>query len=104
MMMRSAWIKWARGVEHQRVLARAMRESSAVKSHEYVRVDNARDADDPLVRVHWRLRILEPFPERWSVLLGDVLTNFRAAMDHTFWAAAVSHSGQPEKPQRVTFP
>jgi hypothetical protein len=54
--------------------------------------------------VHWRLRILEPLPERWSVLLGDVLTNFRAAMDHTFWAAAVSHSGQPEKPQRVTFP
>jgi hypothetical protein len=83
-MMRSAWIKWARVVEHQRVLARAMRESSAVKSHEYVRVDNARDTEDPLVRVHWRLRILEPFPERWSVLLGDVLTNFRAAMDHTF--------------------
>jgi len=56
------------------------------------------------VKAHWRLRILEPFPERWSVLLGDVLTNFRAAMDHTFWAATVAHSGQPENPQRVTFP
>lgn len=102
--MRSAWIKWARGVEHQRVLARAMREFSSTKSHEYVRVDNARDADDMLVKAHWRLRILEPFPECWSVLLGDVLTNFRAVLDHTFWAAAVSHSGQPDKPQRITFP
>lgn len=103
-MMRSAWIKWARGVEHQRVLARSMREFSATTAHEYVRGDNADDGSDPLVQVEWRLKVLKPFPERWGVLLGDVFTNLRAAMDHTFWAAAVAHSGPPERPHRVMFP
>lgn len=103
-MMRSAWIKWARAVEHQRVLARSIREFGARDSYEYVRRDNAGDGLDPLLRVHWRLKIKEPYPERWPVLIGDILTNLRAALDHTFWAAAVLHSGHPQRPQRVMFP
>lgn len=102
--MRSAWIKWARGVEHQQVLARAMREFDLREAHAYERTDNVRAGTDPLVRVQWRLKILEPFPERWGILAGDVLTNLRAALDHTFWAAALAHSGMPTKPQLVTFP
>lgn len=102
--MRSAWIKWARAAEHQRALARSMREFGALDSYEYVRWDNGGDGSDPLLRVHWRLKIKEPYPERWPVLIGDILTNLRAALDHTFWAAAVLHSGQPRRPQRVMFP
>lgn len=102
--MRSAWIKWARATEHQRVLARATRKFSATDSYEYVRTDNNGDDTDPLVKVHWRLRIKQPYPERWSVLIGDILTNLRAALDHAFWVAVVTHSGQPAHPHRVTFP
>jgi hypothetical protein len=104
MEMRSAWNKWARAVEHQRILARATREFAADDTYEYVRWDNAADASDPLIRIHWRLKIKKPFPERWSLLIGDVLTNLRAALDYAFWAAAVRHSGQPAKPTQLQFP
>ena len=103
-MLRSAWLKWARGVEHQKVLARALREFRAVDSYEYVRTDNATAQNDPLVRMHWRLAVKEPYPERWSVLIGDAMANLRAALDHALWAAVVSHSGHPQRPTRVMFP
>jgi hypothetical protein len=102
--MRSSWIKWARAVKHQRVLARATREFRVVQAHEYVRTDNGGDWSDPLVRVHWRLRVKVPYPERWSLLLGDALTNLRAALDHAFWDAVIAHSGPPTRPNRVAFP
>lgn len=103
-VVRSAWIKWARAVEHQRLLARRTREFVEVDSYEYVRTDNARDQTDPLVRMHWRLHVKQPYPEQWSVVVGDVLTNLRAALDHVLWSAVVAHSGPPAKPQRVQFP
>jgi hypothetical protein len=100
----SAWTKWARAVEHQKILARAGREYTALDSYEYVRTDNCADATDPVIKMHWRLNIKIPYPERWSVLIGDVLTNLRAALDHIFWQTVIAHSGQPLKPHRVTFP
>ncbi|WP_020419049.1 hypothetical protein [Amycolatopsis sp. ATCC 39116] len=103
-MLRSSWIKWARAAEHQRLLAREGREWIANDSYVYDRTDNASDATNPVLAVHWRLRIIHPYPERWSVLIGDVLTNLRAALDHSFWAAVEAHSGTPAEPHRVTFP
>ncbi|MFI1997031.1 hypothetical protein [Actinoplanes sp. NPDC020271] len=103
-MMRSAWIKWARAVEHQRVLARQSREFVEVDSHEYVRFDNANDDSDPLLRIQWRLHVKQPYPEQWSLLIGDILTNLRAALDHALWAAVIAHSGPPPRPQAIQFP
>ncbi len=81
-----------------------MREFNTRETYEYVRWDNAGDFHDPLLRAQWRLKIKEPFPERWGVLIGDVVTNLRAALDHAFWAAAVLHSGPPENPRELEFP
>ncbi len=104
-VMRSAWLKWARGVEHQQVLARVTRErlASGVPDR-YERCDNAADSDDPFLRMHWHLMEAESIPERWGVLLGDVFTNFRAALDHAMWAAVGQHSGLPERAEDVQFP
>lgn len=103
--MRSAWLKWARGVEHGKYLARATREFTATSDrYKYVRFDNADDHSDPLVRMHWTLRTSSTYPERWSVLLADAIGNFRAALDHCFWYAAVEFSGSPARPERVMFP
>lgn len=101
---RSSWIKWARAVELQQELARGTREYAGLQAYEYVREDNAGAFDDPLIRAHWRLRIAEPRPERWSVLIGDVLTNFRAALDHAFWYATNAQCGPPAKSNQVYFP
>jgi len=103
-MMRSAWLKWARGVEHQKALAAETRKRDHLGGYEYDRFDNLNDATDPLVRMHWQLRVTDPYPERWGVLLGDSVTNLRAALDHAFWAAANAHSGPPANPTIVTFP
>ncbi len=105
MLLRSAWIKWARGVEHQKAFAREMREFDLDNSYEYVQWDNLRNlGDDPLVRMYWRLKIKKQYPERWSILLGDVLTDFRAALDHAMYDAVLAHSGQPERPESIEFP
>ena len=104
LVVRSAWIKWARAVEHQKMLARAMREFSSVNSYEYVRTDNAQYGDDPVISMHWRAVVKVSHPERWSVLLGDVFNNLRAALDHAFWAAVHAHSGPPPRPERIEFP
>jgi len=103
--MRSAWLKWARGVEHQQVMARATREhQQSGISNLYERCDNAGDATDPLLRMHWHLAEAATVPERWGVLLGDVFTNFRAALDHAMWAAVLRHSGPPDRAEDVQFP
>jgi len=68
-----------------------VREFQAVDSYEYVRTDNSGDAEYLLVKMHWQLVVKELYPERWSVLICYVLTNLRAALDHAFWDAAVTH-------------
>lgn len=103
-VLRSAWAKWARGVEHQQVLARTSREwAQTGERNRYQRCDNAADRDDEVVRMHWHLAEAAPIPERWGVLLGDVLTNLRAALDHAMWAAVCQHSGPPARPQSCSF-
>jgi hypothetical protein len=102
--IRSAWLKWARAVEHQKALAGSTREWLAERPYRYERTDNCADRHDPCVRMEWRLRIDKPYPERWSVLVGDAVTNLRAALDHALWAAAVTHSGPPSNPHAVQFP
>lgn len=102
--MRTAWIKWPRAVEHQRELAAIGREFLDRETHSFVRTDNAGDASDPLIRMQWHVDLSRPYPERWSVLIGDVLTNLRAALDHVLWAAVELHSGPPANPNRVQFP
>lgn len=104
-LMRSAWLKWARGVEHQQVLARSQRESlrSDIGSR-YMRCDNASYTDDEFIRMHWHLAEAFPIPERWGILLGDVFSNFRAALDHSMWAAVVKKCGIPKRPSIVQFP
>lgn len=87
------------------LLAGAMRGTGAwAAPHKYERFDNVTDAHDPLIRMHWRLRIHREFPPEWSVLIGDILTNLRAALDHIFWAVVVQHSGTPSKPHLIQFP
>ncbi|MGY1684942.1 hypothetical protein ACI8AK_05065 [Geodermatophilus sp. SYSU D00867] len=103
-MLRSAWIKWARAVEHQKAFAREMREFDLDSAFEYVQFDNTGAREDPLVRIDWRLRVKKEYPERWSILLGDVLGDFRAALDHAMYDAVVAHAGPPTRPEDVYFP
>lgn len=102
--MRSAWLKYARAVEHAKVLAAESRKRDHGRAYDYRRFDNLQHHEDPLVRMHWQLRIRDPYPERWALLIGDCLVNFRAALDHAMWAAVHHHSGPPRRPRDIEFP
>ena len=103
--LRSAWLEWARAAEMQQILARATREYGALgNTHDDTRTDNADDVSNPIFSAHRKLRTKRPHPARWSVLMGDVLTNFRAALDHAVWYAVNARSGRPPNPQHVAFP
>src|SRR5438477_6755077 len=102
--MESGWSKWARAVEHQRVLARRTREYLATDPYSYERCDNLGDATADLVRMHWRLNVRQVPPQQWSVLLGDAVANLRDALDHAMWAAVHAHSGPPGNPKQIEFP
>jgi hypothetical protein len=91
-------------VELQRELARASREYLAADPYRYERWDNQRDGTDPLFRVHWRLVQVQPYPQRWGVLLGGAVAGLRDALDHVVWAAVDAHTGPPLKPRQVHFP
>ena len=102
--LRSAWLKWARAAEMQQILARATREYGALgNTHGDTRTDNTDDVSNPIFSAHRKLRTKQPHPARWSVLMGDVLTNFRAAVDHAVWYAVNARSGRPPNPQHVAF-
>jgi hypothetical protein len=81
-----------------------MREFDLENAFQYVQFDNTGHREDPLVRVDWRLRVKKPYPERWSILLGDVVGDFRAAPDHAMYEAVLAYSGTPERPQGIEFP
>lgn len=101
--MESAWSKLARGVEHQRMLARRTREYLAADPYSYERCDNLGDATAEIVQMEWRLNVRQA-PPQWSVLLGDAVANLRDTLDHAMWAAVHEHSGPPAKPKQIEFP
>jgi hypothetical protein len=45
----------------------------------------------------------EPLP-MWSALVGDALQDMRAALEHLAYALAVAYSGEPDDPEKVSFP
>jgi len=45
---------------------------------------------------------MEPFPDRISVILGDVFQNLRSALDHLAWQIVEAAGNQPT--QRTAFP
>lgn len=81
----SAWLKWAQGLLHAETL-----------QTDIVRVAHKADAYPVLAhraeyqpKRHGFAVIAEeiaPIPPRWPLLLGDIATNYRAALDHLAWA------------------
>jgi hypothetical protein len=75
--------------------------------YEIVRWDNASYATDPLVRVQWRYRVLNPTPEDWAYLTGDAVNNMRSALDHALAEVARSVQGMTDEQvqkSRLQFP
>ena len=78
----SCFGKLLRARTHIHELVEAMNAFRDQQHYTFDRYDNS-DADtDPLVRVQWRVRVIEPIPDTWAYIVGDAIQNMRSALDH----------------------
>ncbi len=68
----------------------------------YSRRSNMSEASEPIVWAEWTLDEVPDYT-RSSLLMGDVIHNLRAAMDHAVWAITPSRI-QANNPREVEFP
>lgn len=40
----------------------------------------------------------------WSVLVGDALQTMRASLEHLAFSLTLAYSGEPDRPEDVSFP
>jgi hypothetical protein len=69
---------------------------------EVSRRDNSRERTSRIVWAEWVLEATPDYTEA-ALLLGDVVHNLRAAMDHAIWAVT-PHDVQATSPTDVSFP
>jgi hypothetical protein len=71
---------------------------------QYETRSNSADASNPLVLMEWRVeRGSLPDYERAALLLGDVVHNWRAALDHQMWAVTPT-AQQERRATQIQFP
>lgn len=81
----SAWLKWGRAVHHAQVLEMDIEQTSVdsqVQPFGTFRLDYEPQRHGFSLRVD----TIQTIPVRWTLLLGDVVGNFRASLDHLAWA------------------
>ena len=98
--LRSAWLKIRRAQAHINALERSV-----------ARHLNKQTAIRQLAQPEKGFRIsTPPTLERWSVVIGDIVTNLRDSLDHIAWALAVKQATDrgkaltPEQAKGIYFP
>jgi hypothetical protein len=80
----SAWLKWGRAVVHQQTLeaeiTRFVAESDGTELTFGWHYDPKRHGFPVDIAA------FDPWPAHWGPILGDVIANFRSALDHAAWA------------------
>ena len=99
------WAKIDRARDHRDALDRRVRDTFSIDTNRPrigVRFDAARRQHVLYVS---RLPDLDPFLNRAGLYLGDVMHNFRSALDHLAYQLAAWHTGgRVGRPKRVQFP
>jgi len=92
----SAWEKWHRAIEQSQAL------DEEIAGDEYripLWLDTNSDPDHDVFRVE----AIPQTPLRWGVLIGEIVYNFRSALDHAVCAAVTLNGRDCERP-RSQFP
>jgi hypothetical protein len=89
-----AWAKWAQGVKHAHALEDDIDAFGRNRGRDPVLSAQAKyDAKRHGFAV--TVTEIEPVPPLWPLMLGDVASNFRAALDHLAWALVTRGSKRP---------
>jgi hypothetical protein len=90
--LESVYAKLDRASFHARELRRQL--STAVEKDRWA---FERDAISSAGVCSFRVTKLPPIEPQWSLILGDFLTNARAALDHLAWQLVLRDGGQPDR-------
>lgn len=103
-----AWLKFHRGVEHAKTLHAELTELQELQSHVPGSITTFIGFQPKANRFSIVVGALEPYPKRFSLILGDILHNYRSALDAATWAAvqrgSKSGSLSISERKRVAFP
>lgn len=81
----SAWLKWGRAVTHAQALEADI-ERVALDSHREPFGTVTAKYDPKRHGFAMVVEYVRPMPVEWNLMLGDVIGNFRACLDHVAWA------------------
>ena len=87
----SAWLKWARGVEHAEALQSSIN-AYADDAHSPPIVPRVGTYDPNRHGFPIAIESVAPIPAQWTLLLGDIAHNVRCALDHAAWS--IVHRGR----------
>ncbi|MGV0796229.1 hypothetical protein ABQF26_04645 [Mycolicibacterium elephantis] len=103
--MQSAFAKLARAKVHLDQLDTDVKAFRAREPHDWTlsAVDHLFDPSLAVVKVH--VRVKEQTPDTWPLIVGDVLTNLRAALDHAVYGHASSRRAlTPAQEKSLNYP
>lgn len=103
--MDSAFAKLGRAKAHYAALNDSIEGWRARLVHEWsvTSEDHLIDDSQAILKVH--LSLSEEPPSDWGLIIGDILTNLRAALDHSIFVHAVARQTLTEAQERsLTFP
>lgn len=96
--MNGAFAKVARAKVHLGELESSVKAYQELDPHDFTRAVVDHPTDPSLAIVEVRVTITHPQPDDWGLIVGDILTNLRAALDHSLFGHATERaetSGTP---------
>ncbi|WP_241473845.1 hypothetical protein [Mycolicibacterium neoaurum] len=86
----SAYEKAGRAQEHLATLQASVDAYRASEPHEFLREVVDHMFKPELVVINFRVKVKNPPPQNWGLIVGDILTNLRAALDHALFGHAAA--------------
>jgi hypothetical protein len=96
-------LDWAK--QHADTVKADIQRWTDVQSKNFTAVTIGKELDDQTGCFVFKVTKFDPLPIRWSLMVGDALYNFRAALEYLAWhLVRAGTEPQPRYPRSVQFP
>ncbi|NMM89668.1 hypothetical protein B2J88_35935 [Rhodococcus sp. SRB_17] len=103
--MKSAYQKLERAKQHLALLDTSIADFRALDAYDFVPQEAEAPQDEKLAVLEYHVKVKAEQPDSWGVIVGDILTNLRAALDHSVYGHAVDRNALLPKQQKgLSFP
>jgi hypothetical protein len=103
--MDSAYAKFARAKVHRDLLDADVQAFRDRDPHDFPYSTSDHLFDPSLMVITYRMQVKEEPPSTWGLIVGDILTNLRASLDHAVYGHAAARNRLTEaQEKRLQFP